>query len=292
MTKRRNTLFIIFFGGAVIVSISLIMMYFFSLFIVNREMTFGEAVGVVDITGEIYYDQSKIQEIEKYRENDHIKAVVIHINSPGGGVAASQELYHAVIQLRSHKPVVACLGALAASGGYYVACAADSIVALEGTVTGSIGVIATFLRTEDLYQKIGLGVTVLKSGKYKDVGSPYRKMTQEEKQYIGKLLDRVYGQFISAVSNGRGIPYEEVEKLAEGRIYSGAEAIDVGLVDRLGTFEDSILLAARLGGISGKPRIMHRKPRKTILDKLLGKHIGRLPVIGQDQRFTLKYIVP
>jgi protease-4 len=131
----------------------------------------GDAVAVVDIQGEIYYDRWKLGEIESHRENDNVKAVVLFINSPGGGVAASQALHRAVLDLRLEKPVIAYMASVAASGGYYVACAADSILATEGTLTGSIGVIASFLRTEELYQKIGLDVTVIKSGRYKDVGS-------------------------------------------------------------------------------------------------------------------------
>lgn len=292
MAQRRNLLFIVLFAGALFISFCLVMVYLFSAAFINTDMAIGKAVAVVDITGEIFYDRAKIREIEEYRDNDNIKAVVLFINSPGGGVAASQELYHAVMDLRAAKPVVASMGEIAASGGYYVACAADSIVALEGTITGSIGVIATFLRTEELYHKIGLEVTVLKSGKYKDIGSPHREMSPDEKEYMGALLDRVYDQFIEAVSEGRGMDRERVRTLAEGRLYSGAEAQEAGLVDRIGTFDDAVTLAAAMGGIEGEPKIVKKRKRRPLLDRIMGERISGL-ALGQPQRgMTLKYIVP
>jgi len=150
------------------------------LFYLDDGLQFGESVAVVDIWGEIYYDMAKIAEIEEYRDDDDVKAILVHINSPGGGVVGSQALYHALEKASEYKPVIAVMGAVAASGGYYVACAADSIFAMEGTVTGSIGVIAAYLRTEELFWKIGLDVTVIKAGEFKDVGSPHRSMTEKE----------------------------------------------------------------------------------------------------------------
>jgi protease-4 len=183
------------------------------------------------------------------------------------------------------------MGAVAASGGYYVACAADSIVAHEGTVTGSIGVIAEYLRTEELFHKIGLEVTVIKSGGLKDVGSPYREMTEDEKIYIGGLLDKVYAQFVRAVADARGIPIERVRELAEGRLYTGEEAVDLGLVDRIGTYEDALLIAARMGGISGEPRVVRRQPQRSLAEKFLGRYARAIPV-GREERIALKYIIP
>jgi protease-4 len=197
-----------------------------------------------------------------------------------------------VRKLREKKPVVASMGATAASGGYYVACAADSIMALEGTITGSIGVVATFLRTEELYHKIGLDVTVIKSGKYKDVGSPYRKMSEEEKQYMGALLDRVYNQFVDAVCEGRHLPREEVMGLAEGRIYSGEEAAENGLIDRIGSFDDAVQMATDMGNIHGKARIVKRRKRPDFLERLLGERVAGLARGSTDQRMALKYIIP
>lgn len=292
MAQRRNMLFIFLFGSAVIISFLLVMVYLFTSFFIDSEVSFKDAVAIVDVTGEIFYDLEKIREIDDYRDNDRIKSVVLFINSPGGGVAASQQLYHAVRDLRAVKPVVASMGAIAASGGYYVACAADSIVAFEGTITGSIGVIAMFLRTEELYHKIGLDVTILKSGKYKDVGSPHREMSPEEREYMGALLDRVYNQFVDAVSEGRNMAREEVTKRAEGRLYSGEEALEAGLIDRIGTFDDAVQLAAEMGGIEGEPKIVKKRKRRTLLDRILGEQVSGIIPGPSERGLTLKYIVP
>jgi protease-4 len=291
MAKRSSVAFVVLFGAAVIVTFLVVALYLTAVFKVDREVTFGEAVAVVDLQGELTYDLQKIEEIERYRDDDHIKALVLRIDSPGGGVAASQAIYHAVRKVREQKPVVACMGEVAASGGYYVACAADSIVAYEGTVTGSIGVLAAYLRTEELFHKIGLDVTVIKAGEYKDVGSPYRRMTEKEKTYVGALLDRVYDQFIVAVSEGRGLPVERVRELAEGQLYTGDQAVEVGLVDRIGTYEDALLLAARMGGITGRPRVVKREPERGLLDWFRGRFAGLVPV-SRDERISLKYIIP
>jgi protease-4 len=193
------------------------------------------------------------------------------------------------MRLREYKPVVAFMSEVAASGGYYIACAADSIIALEGTITGSIGVIAAVLNTEELFHKIGLDVTVIKSGKYKDVGSPHRRMTEEERMYMEALLDTAYRQFIEAVSEARGMPLEDVEAAAEGRIFSGEEALDKQLIDRIGTYQDAVDLAARLGGISGKPRILEKRYRKGFLEPFLGRLVS--PPTS-SARIALKYIIP
>ncbi len=266
-------------------------LYLGLVFWVDRDVGFGDVVAVVDIEGEIFYDLWKIQEIESHRDNDRVKAILLHINSPGGGVAASQAVYEAVRSARARKPVVALLGPVAASGGYYIAAAADTILAYQGTLTGSIGVIASYLNTEELFRKVGLGVTVIKSGKFKDVGSSHREMTDDEKLYLGGLLDNVYVQFLKAVSDGRGMPLEEVEELAEGRLYSGEEALALGLVDRIGTYEDAVALAANMGGISGPPQIIKKRRRRPLAERLLGRAVSNLPLMN-GQRVRLQYIMP
>jgi protease-4 len=290
MARRKNVAFAVLFGGAVFITLIVMAIYIVLALVADRDVSFGDAVAVVDIKGEIFYDLAKVEEIDQYRDNDNIKAILLHIYSPGGGVAASQELHSAVVKASEVKPVVACLGPLAASGGYYVACAADSIVAQAGTLTGSIGVIASFINTEELFKKIGLGVTVVKSGKYKDTGSPHRKMTEEEREYMGELLDAVYRQFLRAVSEGRGLPLDEVRRLAEGRLYTGESALAVGLVDRLGTYDDALAMAGRMGGISGKPRVVRKHRRANLWERFFGKGAG-LPIHAED-RLTLRYIIP
>jgi protease-4 len=291
-TRSRNTKFLVLFFAAAIVAFTALIAYVAFLFGVGKSaIPLGDAVAVVDIVGEIYYDRSKVDEIDSYRDDRSVKAVVVYINSPGGGVAASQALYHAVERLREEKPVVASLASVAASGGYYVACGADSIVAEEGTLTGSIGVIAAFLRTEELYHKIGLDMTVIKSGRWKDVGSPYREMTTEERAYMGDILDSAYDQFLRAVAQGRGIPLERTRELAEGRLYTGEQALAAGLVDRLGSYPDAIDIAAEMGGIAGEPRVVKRRPQRSLYDRLFGRSLASL-VAAREERVALRYIIP
>jgi protease-4 len=290
--RNRNIVFLVLFFGAALVTVAVVFVYMmFAFGVGQRGIPLGDAVAVVDVIGEIHYDRNKVEEIESYREDDDVKAVVIYINSPGGGVAASQAVYHAVERLRGEKPVVACMASVAASGGYYIACGADSIVAQEGTLTGSIGVIAAFLRTEELYQKIGLDVTVIKSGRWKDVGSPYREMTPEEREYLGGILDSAYDQFLQAVSVGRGIDIEQVRLLAEGRLYTGEQALEVGLVDRMGSYEDAVDLAAEMGGIEGEPRVVKRRLRRSLYERIFGRSLLGLLETRQE-RVALRYIIP
>jgi protease-4 len=291
VAQRKNVAFLVLFGAAVVVTLFVAALYMTLVFVTDRDFSIGDAVAVVDIQGEIAYDLRKVEEIERYRDDSRVKALVLCIDSPGGGVAASQALYHAVRKVSEQKPVVASMCAVAASGGYYVACAADSIVAHEGTVTGSIGVLAAYLRTEELFHKVGLDVTVIKSGELKDVGSPYRRMTDEEKTYVRALLDEVYDQFITAVSDGRGLSVERVRELAEGRLYTGRQAVEVGLVDRVGTYEDALLMAAEMGGIAGRPHVVKREPERRLLDRFLGRFAGIVPV-HPEERVSLKYIIP
>jgi protease-4 len=291
MAKRANVAFIILFASALLITLFVAVAYLAFVFVVERDVTFGDAVAVVDIHGQIFYNTGKAAEIAGYADDANIKAVLLHINSPGGGVAASQAIYHAVAKVRETKPVVVVMGSVAASGGYYVACAADTIVAHEGTMTGSIGVIAEFLNTEELLQKVGVDVTIVKSGRYKDIGTPYREMTEAEKAYVGRLLDGVYNQFLEAVSEGRGIPIANVRRLAEGRLYTGEEALEAGLVDKIGTYQDALDLAAQMGGISGKPRVVKRHPKRPLLDRITGQSVSTLGA-GREERISLKYIIP
>jgi protease-4 len=291
MASNKNLLFVVLFTAAAAIAFLCVAVYVGLLFFAGSDWGFGDKVAVVDVRGEIFYDRSKIKEIESYRDDDRVKAMVVFINSPGGGVSASQAIYEALKSTRERKPVVAFMASVAASGGYYVACAADSIVSHEGTLTGSIGVIAAFLHTDELYQKLGLDVSVIKTGKYKDIGSPHRDMTAEERSYIGDLLDSVYRQFLEAVSEGRGMPVEYVRQLAEGRLYSGSEAQRVGLVDRLGTYEDAVQMAASMAGLGASPRIVRRQRQPSLLERLIGSAPPALP-FAHDQRVNLKYIIP
>ncbi len=236
-------------------------------------MTWGasqEKVGVVEIKGIISDSRTILKQLDDFRDAPDIKAIVLRINSPGGAVGPSQEILREVEKIRGKKKVVASLGTLAASGGYYIACGADLIMANRGTATGSIGVIMEFTNVEGLTKKIGLDFFTLKSGRYKDVGSPFRPMTPEEKEYMQHLLDNIYQQFLGDVSRNRKIPLEKLRPLAEGKIYTGEEAQQLGLVDVFGNLEDAIEKAGRLGGIRGKVEAAYPPKESTFLRYLVG----------------------
>ncbi len=198
-----------------------------------------------------------VTRLKKIRRDPNVKAVVLRINSPGGSVGAVQEIYQEVEKLKGQgKKVVVSMGDVAASGGYYVACIADKIMANPGTITGSIGVIAQLGNVEELFKKIGVKIEVIKSGKHKDIGSASRPMTHQERKILQDLINNAYEQFLEAIVNGRNMPYEEVKKLADGTIYTGQQAKENGLIDELGNLEEAINLAGKLAGIKGEPNII------------------------------------
>jgi protease-4 len=227
-------------------------------------------IAVIPIEGVLADARNVLEQIDRYSDRDDVKAFVFRIDSPGGTVVAAQELYAAIRKLKGRKITLSSLGNVAASGGYYVASATDEILANPGTITGSIGVLSQYANFEDLLKKIGLRSTVLKSGRFKDVGSPLRQMTAEEAEYLQGLLDNIHKQFIRDVAQGRDKPIEQIEALSDGRVFTGEQARENGLVDRLGTFQDALDRAAELAGIKGKPVILYpEKPKIGILDILL-----------------------
>jgi protease-4 len=236
---------------------------------------FGEKVGVVEIQGVIADAKPIVSQLKKFRKNEAVKAIVLRIDSPGGGVGPSQEIYSEVKKTTGEKKIVVSMGAIAASGGYYVAAAADHVVANPGTITGSIGVVMEFANVEELFKKIGLSAYVIKSGEYKDVGSPLRKMTPKERKLLQGFIDNVYEQFVTAVAEGRQMPVKEVRAIADGRIFSGEQAHKLGLLDSLGSMEDAIALAAQLGGIEGEPSVVYAEKKKfSLLEFLLGSRVS------------------
>lgn len=238
----------------------------------------GKRVALVEIEGPITVAEPVVTQLKKYREYTSVPVVVLRINSPGGSVAATQEIYHELEMLRdSGKKVVASMGNMAASGGYYLACVADTIVANPGTLTGSIGVIFEFANTEELFRKIGIRFQVVKSGKFKDIGSPTREMTEEERLLLQELIDDAYNQFVDAVSEGRELPREEVLRIADGRVFTGRQGLELGLIDVMGGYEEAIALAAEMAGIRGKPKtIKEWRRRLTVWDVLLERIGGKL----------------
>jgi protease-4 len=237
-----------------------------------------------------------VREVKAHRENPQVKAVVIRINSPGGVVGPTQELHQALVRVReAGKPVVASLGSVAASGGYYTAVAADRILANPGTLTGSIGVIMQMANVENLFKKVGVDYVVVKAGQYKDLGNFSRPMTAEERRVLQMLLDDVHAQFIDAVAKGRKLDRADVVKFSDGRVFSGVQARDLKMVDTLGSLEDAVNEAARLAGLSVPPAVIRPSKRFSLFD-LLRSQIGfRLSGFGVAPGFptfrTLLYLM-
>lgn len=232
--------------------------------------------------------------IEAAAEDDDVKAVLIKVNSPGGAVVATDEIYHA-LETAIDKPIVVLMGDVAASGGVYVAMAADHIMANPNTLTGSIGVrLNDILEYGDLLERLGVDVTTIKAGEYKDIGSGTRNLTEEEEAILQAVVDDSYANFLQIVADGRGLSVEEVLTFAEGRIFTGERAVEVGLVDSLGYEEDAIALTGELGGIDGEPRVVRFAPEGTFLDQLLSAAANRFATAlraqwDQSQNSGLEY---
>jgi protease IV len=236
---------------------------------------FGPRVAIVELEGIITDVDDIVRDLKAHRENPAVRAVVVRINSPGGVVGPTQELHDAILRMRqAGKPVVASLGAVAASGGYYTAVACDQIYANPGTLTGSIGVIMQLANVEQLMKKVGVEYVVVKSGAFKDVGNIGRAMTPEERRVLQALLDDVHGQFIGAVAAGRKLERDEVARFADGRVFSGVQAKQLKMVDALGGLEDAVLAAAKLAGLPSPPNVIQPKRHFSIMDLLRNQFGG------------------
>lgn len=258
------------------------------------QLVIGDKVGVVEIFGVIADSKQVIEQLHDFRDNDSVKALVLRVDSPGGGVGPSQEIYDEVLALDRQKPVVVSMGSVAASGGYYVASAAREIVANPGTITGSIGVIMEFANFQELLDKIGLSSVVVKSGEFKDIGSPTREMSDAEREILQNLINDVHSQFVASVAAGRDLEEAAVSKIADGRIFSGSRAMQLGLVDRMGNLEVAIKRAAELAGIDGDPKVVYppgEKPK--FIDLFIEETLNRLQFALQKQRTVgLQYLWP
>jgi protease-4 len=231
----------------------------------------GDKLAVIELKGVITSPDEVIRQLKKYRDNRGIRAIVLRIDTPGGGVVASQEMYEEVRKTRDGgKPIIVSMGSLAASGGYYVAMGASRLVANRGTLTGSIGVISEFLQVRDALDKLGIDYKTIKSGKLKDAGSPTRKMTEEDQRYFQALMDDVHRQFIAVVARERKMTPEKTRELADGRVFTGEQAVDLGLVDTLGTYEDALRIAAGIAGIAGDPAIVKERKRQVWYESVFG----------------------
>lgn len=234
----------------------------------------GEKIAVVEINDVIFSSERPVEQLKKFREDKSIKAIILRINSPGGGVAASQEIYEEVKRTRdSGKIVVVSMGSIAASGGYYIACGSSLIVANPGSLTGSIGVVMQFVNFKDLAEKLGIKQTTVKSGELKDSGNPFRDVNKADSIYFQDVIDNSFGQFIDVVARERRLNKDTLYKYANGRVFTGLQAKAYGLIDSLGTFEDAIRITSRMAGIEGEPRIIREKKRFSIFEELIGTKI-------------------
>ena len=274
MTSRGRTIAIALGVAAGVIGVFFLTVWVLMSVLEGGGLPVGQKVAVVELEGIILQADGIVRELNDHRENPSVRAVVIRVNSPGGVVAPTQEIYSAIQRVRkSGKPVVASLGSVAASGGYYVATAADRIYANPGTLTGSIGVIMQMANLEGLLKKVGVDYVVVKSGQYKDIGNFARTMTPEERRMLQALLDDVYGQFVDAVATGRKLDRATVEGFADGRIVSGQQAKQLKMVDALGGLDEAIEGAAALAGLPPKPRLILPRRRFSLFD-LLKEQVG------------------
>lgn len=255
----------------------------------------GDKIALIRIEGLIADSKATIDEIHRYRDDDSIKAILLRIDSPGGAVVPSQEIYDEVKKIRDlgKKKIVTSMGTVAASGGYYIASASDRIIANPGTLTGSIGVIMELVNVEGLLEKIGVEGIVIKSGKNKDVGSPFRKMKEEERALLQNVMDDVHAQFIEAVAQGRSLKIDAVRSLSDGRIFTGRQAKELGLVDELGSLQDAIQQTAELAGLQGEPQIIETEKTFSLIEILrnqfLGKWETRFPIASVRLNYLFSF---
>jgi len=277
---------------------ALLVFFFTVLFFIGRytggrssRFAFGDKIAIVEVKGVISQSSGVIEDLQQYLADDGVKAIVLRVDSPGGGVGPAQEIYREIMRIRStsKKKVVTSMGSVAASGGYYIACASDRIVANPGTITGSIGVIMQFSNLEELLKKIGVKGVVLKSGEHKDIGSPFREMTPEEKGIMQEVLDNVHQQFIQAVADGRKLERSKVAQIADGRILTGEQAKNLGLVDQLGNLQDTIDVTAKMVGIEGKPNVLYPKRKISIWDLLMRDMASAIVDVLTEKGYELNF---
>jgi len=293
--KRSNLLLWIILGGGAFLFVALCLLAAI-VYLAGESSSglslSGNQIASLELEGVISDSREFVDQLKDYGKRAAVKSVVVRINSPGGGVAASQEIYEAIKKFRAEtkKKVVVSMGSVAASGGYYVACGADRIFANPGTITGSIGVIAEWYNYGDLLQWAKMQNIVIKSGTFKDAGSGTRPLTAEEKVYFQSLINNMYDQFVSTVASGRKMKDEVVRKLADGRVYTGQEAKADGLVDELGTYQDAVDAAAKMAGIAGEPKIV-TPPKKnfSILDILLGESRSALSLNSDRSQSHIRF---
>ena len=276
--KPQKSFFILFMRFSVGVFALMVLATFgFALLPDHWKSPSGE-IAIVNIHGMLMDSRDIVQQLSDYRHNPQVRGVILRIDSPGGAVAPAQEIYSEILKLRAaHKTVYASMGTVAASGGYYIACAADYVLANPGTLTGSISAVMALNNIEELTKKVGVKPNIIKSGKFKDLGSPLRAMTPEENTLLQNVVNDVHEQFVDAIAKGRGLPLSEVRRVADGRIMTGQQALKLNLIDEVGGLEKTIDLLAKKIGITGKPKVIEQKEKIPFLGWLLqGKFSNRL----------------
>src|SRR6202521_4050212 len=276
--RRSHTLLWILIGGGAffLFVLAVFSLVYLTLHSKSKESSItglGDRIGVVDLDGVILSPQPLVGQLKKFGDDSSIKAIILHVNSPGGGVAASEEIYREVKRIRSEKKkrIVVSIETVGASGAYYVASASDKIYADQGSIVGSIGVIAQWVNYGDLLKWAKLKDVVLKTGEFKDTGNPARDLTPAEQAYMQSLIDNMFGQFVQAVADGRGMKFEDVKSIANGKVWTGEQALSMKLIDGVGDFETAVKETAKSVNISGEPTLVHpEKDHKTLLDLLLG----------------------
>jgi protease IV len=286
MSERRShtLLWVLIGGGAFFIFVlAVFSLVYLTLHAGGNESSFGgfgDRIGVVDLDGVILSPEPVVEELKKFNDDSSIKAIILHVNSPGGGVAASEEIYREVKRIRDEKKkrIVVSIETVGASGAYYVSSASNKIYADNGSIVGSIGVIAEWVNYGDLMKWAKLKSVVLKTGEFKDTGNPTRDLTPAEQAYMQSLIDNMFGQFIQAVADGRGMKFDDVKAIANGKVWTGKEALSMKLIDDVGDFQAVVKDTAKSVGISGEPTLVHpEKDRKTLLDLLLGDVSQYLP---------------
>jgi protease-4 len=291
---RNRTLIWLLLGGGAFVLLTITVLAILVSFGQNdrSQFVFGDRVQVIDIDGELVDSRDVIDQLKRYEDNRGVRAILLNIDSPGGGVVTAQEIYTEVKRLREKKDktVVAYMSNVGASGAYYIACGANQIIANPGSIVGSIGVIAEWVNYGDLLEWAKLRETVFKTGEFKDTGSPTRALTDREKVYFQGLIDDMYIQFVEAVAAGRKMEISDVRALADGRVFTGRDARQRKLIDATGDFQDAVELTAKLAGISGKPNLMRAtRPRVTLMDVLTGDISRVLPFSGQMLKSQIRF---
>src|SRR6202049_4697820 len=282
--RSRTVLWILIGGGAFFLFVlAVFSLVYLTLHAGGNEAGFsgfGDRIGVVDLDGVILSPQPVVGQLKKFGDDSSIKAIILHVNSPGGGVAASEEIYREVKRIREEKKkkIVVSIETVGASGAYYIASASNKIYADNGSIVGSIGVIAEWVNYGDLLKWAKLKNIVLKTGEFKDTGNPARDLTSAEQAYMQSLIDNMFGQFVQAVADGRGLKFDDVKSIADGKVWTGEQAKSMKLIDQVGDFEAAVADTAKSVGIKGEPSLVHPdKERKTVLDLLLGDVSQYLP---------------